>query len=140
MSYLEDDPKLPVLTPSSMLFVNSNLLPELQPPHFETADLHKRTKHLLKCKEAMWRRWSKEYLRSLREKHRGQATAQGNAPAIGDVVIVQAEERNTVRDKWPLGVVENVIVGSDGIVRGAVLRSVKSHIERVVQHLCPLTP
>ena len=51
LSYLEDDPQLPVLTPSSicMLFVNSNVLPELQPHHIETADLHKRAKHLLKC-------------------------------------------------------------------------------------------
>ncbi|XP_068749105.1 uncharacterized protein [Montipora capricornis] len=136
LSYLEDDPQLPVLTPSSMLFVNSNVLPELQPHHIEKADLRKRARHMLKCKEAVWRRWSKEYLRSLREKHRGQATAQGNAPAIGDIVIVQAEERN--RGKWPLGIVENVIVGTDGVVRGAVLRSGKSHIERAVQHLYPL--
>lgn len=136
LSYLEDDPQLPVLTPSSMLFVNSNVLPELQPHHIEKADLRKRARHMLKCKEAVWRRWSKEYLRSLREKHRGQATTQGNAPAIGDVVIVQAEERN--RGKWPLGIVENVIVGTDGVVRGAVLRSGKSHIERAVQHLYPL--
>ena len=83
--YLEDDPQLPVLTPSSMLFVNSNVLPELQPHRIETDDHRKRAKHLLRCKEAVWRRWSKEYLRSLREKHRAHATAQGNTPAIGDV-------------------------------------------------------
>ena len=38
LSYLEDDPQLPVLTPSSVLFVNSNVLPELQPHRIETAD------------------------------------------------------------------------------------------------------
>ena len=119
-----------------MLFVNSNVLPELHPHHIETADLHKWAKHLLKCKEAVWRRWSKEYLRSLREKHRAQATAQGNAPAISDVVILQAEERNG--GKWPLGIVENLIVGTDGVVRGAVLPSGKSRIERAVQHLYPI--
>ena len=52
------------------------------------------------------------------------------------VVIVQAKERN--RGKWPLGIVENLIVGTDGVVRGAVLRSGKSRIERAVQHLYPL--
>ena len=77
-----------------MLFVNSNMLHELQPHHIETAYLRKRAKHLLKCKEAVWRRWSKEYLRSRREKHRAQATAQGKAPAIKDVVTIRAEERN----------------------------------------------
>ena len=54
LSYLVDDPQLPVLTPSSMLFVNSNVLPELQPHHIKTANLRKRAKHLLKCKEAVW--------------------------------------------------------------------------------------
>ena len=54
LSYLVDDPQLPVLTPSSMLFVNSNVLPELQPHHIKTADLRKRAKHLLKCKEVVW--------------------------------------------------------------------------------------
>lgn len=61
LSYVEDDVQLPLLTPNSLLFVNSNVLPELQPHHVETADLRKRAKHLLKCKEAMWRRWSQEY-------------------------------------------------------------------------------
>ena len=41
LSYQEDDFQLPVLTPSSMLFLNSYVLPELQPHHIETADLHK---------------------------------------------------------------------------------------------------
>ena len=75
-------------------------------------------------------------MRSLRKKHRAQVTAQGNAPAIGDVVMVQAEERN--RGKWPLGIVKNLLVGTDGIVREVVLRSGKSLIERAVQHLYPL--
>ena len=136
LRYLEDDPKLPVLTPSSMLCVNSNVLPELQPHCIEMADLRKRAKHLLKCKEAVWRRWSKEYVCSLREKHRAQATAQGNAPAIGDVVMVRTEERN--RGKWPLGIVEDLIVGTDGVVKGAILRPGKSRIERAVQHFYPL--
>ena len=109
LSYLEDDPQLPVLTPSSMLFVNS---------------------------EAMWRRWSKEYLHSLCEKHRAQATAQGKTPAIGDAVIVQTEERN--RGKWPLGIVENYSWYRWSSIRGAVLRSGKSRMERVVQHLYPI--
>jgi len=41
LSYVEDDVQLPLLTPNSLLFVNSNVLPELQPHHVETADLRK---------------------------------------------------------------------------------------------------
>ena len=131
LSYVEDDVQLPLLTPNSLLFVNSNVLPELQPHHVETADLRKRAKHLLKCKEAMWRRWSQEYLRSLRERHRVQAGTGGDKPSVGDVVILKSEEKN--RGKWPLGIVENLIVGNDGVVRGARLRAGKSHVERA-QH------
>ena len=69
LSYVEDDVQMPLLTPNAMLFLNSNLLPELQPHHIETADLRKRAKHLLKCKEAIWNRWTKEYLHSLCERH-----------------------------------------------------------------------
>ena len=42
LSYLEDDPQLPVLTPRSMLFVNSKVLPELETHQIETTDLRKR--------------------------------------------------------------------------------------------------
>lgn len=108
----------------SYLFVNSNVLPELQIHCIETADLRKQAKHLPKCKEAVWQRWSKEYLRSLREKHRTQATAKMNAPAIGDVVMVQMEKRNG--GKWLLRMVKDLTIGTDGVVRGSVLRSAKS--------------
>ncbi len=39
---------------------------------------------------------------------------------IGDVVIVKGEEKNW--GKWKIGIVERLIVGKDGIVRGAELR------------------
>ena len=136
LSYVEDDVQMPLLTPSAMLFLNSNLLPELQPHHIETADLRTRAKHLLKCKEAIWSRWTKEYLRSLRERHRAQRGAGGDTPVVGDVVIIRTEDKN--RGKWPLGIIESLIVGNDGAVRGAKLRVGKSNVERAIQQLYPL--
>ena len=136
LSYVENDVQLPILTPNSMLFMQSNVLPELEPHRIQTADLRKRAKHLLKCKQAMWRRWSQEYLRSLRERHRAQTGPQRDLPSVGDVVIVKSEDKN--RGKWPLGIVEELIVGKDGVVRGARLRAGKSHVERAVQPLYPL--
>ena len=66
LSYVEDDVQLPILTPASLLYPQSNVLPELGPHHIADYDLRKRAKHLLRCKEAMWKRWSREYLRGLR--------------------------------------------------------------------------
>ncbi|KAK3727323.1 hypothetical protein QZH41_006278 [Actinostola sp. cb2023] len=136
LSYVEEDLQLPTLTPNSMLFLNSNALPDLQPHHVESGNLRKRAKYLLKCKEAMWNRWTKEYVRHLRERHSAKATGQGTAPVIGDVVIVKSDEKN--RGRWKLGVVEQLITGRDGIVRGAKIRVGKRHLERAVQHLYPL--
>lgn len=136
LCYVEDDLQFPVLTPNSMLFLNSNILPELQPHHIEDGDLRKRAKHLMKCKDAMWKRWSREYLRNLRERHRTKSGARGATPAVGDVVIISTDEKK--RGRWPLGVVEELIVGRDGAVRGAKVRTEKSQLERAVQQLYPL--
>ena len=136
LSYVEDDVQFPVLTPNSLLFLNSNVLPDLQPHNIEDGDLRKRAKHLLKCKEALWRRWTQEYLRSLRERHRSKAEHRAAGPAVGDVVIIATDEKK--RGQWPLGIVEELIVGKDGKIRGAEVRTDKSHIQRAVQHLYPL--
>ena len=136
LSYVEDDVQFPVLTPNSMLFLNSNILPELKQHNIEDGDLRKRAKHLMKCKEALWRRWTQEYLRSLRERHRSKAECSGAVPTVGDVVIIATDERK--RGRWPLGIVEALIVGKDGKIRGAKVRTEKSQIERAVQHLYPL--
>ena len=127
---------MPLLTQNAMLSLNSNLLPELQPHQIETADLRKRAKHMLKCKEAIWSRWTKEYLRSLRESHRAQRGAGGDAPAVDDVVIIKTEDKS--RGKWPLGIIDNLIVGNDGVVREAKLRAEKPYMERAIQQLYPL--
>ena len=56
--------------------------------------------------------------------------------AVGDVVLIQSTERN--RNCWPLGIVEQLIEGRDGVVRGARLRAGRSHLERPIHHLFPL--
>ena len=70
LSYLEEDVQLPTLMQNSFLFTNSNILPELAPYHVNERDLRKRAKFPLKTKDTMWRRWTSEYLRTLRERHR----------------------------------------------------------------------
>lgn len=136
LTYLEEDVEMPVLTPSSMLHLRSNQLPELSAHHLQERDLRKRAKYLLRCKEAMWCRWTKEYVRSLRERHSKSGGEQTPHPSVGDVVIIQDESRN--RNSWKLGIVERLIVGRDGMIRGAKVRAGKGEIERAVQHLYPL--
>ena len=65
-------------------------------------------------------------------KHKGQTTPL----AKGEVVVIKDEERN--RNKWKIGIVDDLISGRDGIVRAAKLRAGKGTLERAVQHLYPL--
>ena len=74
LSYLEDDVEQPVLTPTKLLQINPNVIPEAT--------------FLRKCKELMWRRWSREYVRGLRERHRQEKGEQGTHPNRGDAVII----------------------------------------------------
>ncbi|XP_044178766.1 uncharacterized protein LOC122960562 [Acropora millepora] len=136
LDYVEDDIKLPILTPSSLLHMQPNTLPELEPNRIQDYDLRKQAKYLGKCKDAVWSRWTREYLRGLWERHCLKHKGDSTYPAEGEVVTIKSDEKN--RARWKMGVVIDVITGQDGVVRGAKLRTPKSVIERPVQHLYPL--
>ena len=51
-------------------------------------------------------------------------------------MILKSEERN--QNCWPLGIIEKLIVGCDGVVRAAKVRAQKTVLERAIQHLYPL--
>ena len=124
LGYMEDDVELLVLTPNFLLLRQSNILPEMNPSGIEDADLRKRGRYLLKCKEALWRRWSREYVKALRERHNIIHQTRKMKIKAGEVVLVKSEERN--QGKWKLGVVDTPIEGRDGVVRAVWLRSGKS--------------
>ena len=137
LSYVEDDSQLPALTPNSLLFGQPNLLPELEHHHLESPDLRRRAKYLKRCKATMWRRWTDDYLRGLREQHRLKHLGNQSDIAVGDVMLVKDDERN--RGKWKMGIVVEVITGRDGIARAARIKTgTGSYLERALQQLYPL--
>ena len=136
LSYMEDDVQLPTLTPNSTMFIGSTFAPELEARHIQEKDLRKRARYLLKCKQAMWRRWSTEYLRGLPERHNQNHKKTSFTVKKGDVVIIQSDEQS--RGKWHLGVVDELYKGRDGVVRAVKLPAGKTYLERAVNHLYPL--
>ena len=102
----------------------------------ENQDLRRRARYLKKCKDVLWGSWSSEYLRGLREQHNLKHKGSKVALAKGNVVIIKGEEKN--RGLWKLGIVEELITGRDGVVRGAKLRARRSYLERPVQQLYPM--
>ena len=83
-----------------------------------------------------WGRWKKEYLVNLHEyqkiKHPNKHQQIVNEK---DIVIVQKDK--IPRSAWKVGIVEEVVKGTDGNIRGAVVRvpRTKSLIKRPVNRL-----
>ena len=96
LSYVEDDVQLPLLTPASFLFQRSIRLPEREPWREEGYHLRRREKYLRSCKDALWKRWTREYLTALRERHNLNSRGKSRPLEIGDVVIIRSEKKNRV--------------------------------------------
>ena len=82
------------------------------------------------------KRWTGEYVRALRERHNLKYKGKEKIPKIGEVVLIKNDARN--RGKWSIGIVEELYEGRDGVVRGAKLKTRKTHIDCALQQLYPL--
>ena len=127
--------ELPTLTPASFLHQRTCQLPEEEPWRIDERELKKRPKYLIECKNKLWRRWKKEYLVALRERHNMAHKQAKFQPKRGDVVIVQSENKN--RGVWPLANVEETYPGRDG-VRAVRVKTPNGTLERAAQQLYPL--
>ena len=134
LGYVEDE-MTPILTPSSMMMLDSNFIPEGELDN-DNMDLVKRAKYLRRCKDHVWRRWTTEYVRALRERHNLHHNTREMKVKVGDVVMIRGDEKN--RAHWKTGIVRELIQGQDGVVRVVRLRAGKSQLERAIQHLYPL--
>lgn len=66
-----------------------------------------------------WKRWKHEYLVGLREYHCYKKPAGTTSISVGDVVLVQSENRPW--GFWDLGRIEETLPGRDGQVRSAIV-------------------
>ena len=131
------------LTPSHLMF-GHRLTPlsfDVETPvDVDSSDkLCKRFLYLSRKLTHFWKRWRREYLTDLREQHKLKNFAP-NKTAEGDVI--QVHDENTKRGQLKIGIVEKLIFGKDGQVRGASVRLVgKGKLQtltRPLQKLCPL--
>ena len=97
---MEDDVQFPTLTPESFINQRSTQIPEQEAWGINETDLRKRAKFLKTCKDGLWRRWQREYITALRERHLTHKVSK-HQPKEGDVVIVKSDSKN--RGTWPLG-------------------------------------
>ena len=94
--------------------------------HFEIVSTHdtltRRSQHQKRLLNQFTAAWRKEYLVNLRETHATNSRRKGENPeiAVGDVVLLQND--STKRALWKLAIVKELLAGSDGQVRAAVVR------------------
>ena len=147
LTYFHEEFDEQVLTPSHLLVgrrispLSENVDANLDLDEYANNNcLSKRFVYLTKKLTHFWNRWHREYLSGLREVHRIH-NGVPNRIAKGDIVLIQ--EENAKRNDWKLGIVEKLISGKDGQVRGAQVRKATTRgkpeiLNRPLQKLFPL--
>ncbi|XP_052750703.1 uncharacterized protein LOC128200650 [Galleria mellonella] len=132
LTYINNDngEYLEPLTPA--LFIQP--LPKTDVTDLDIVDntsLNRRLKYLQNLREQFRQRFKSEYLTVLVQKGKEKK----DILKIGDIVLVENEEK---RIKWPLGIVEQLIQGKDGVERLARVRTSLGTKMRPVQRLYKL--
>ena len=116
------DPNDPFpLTPAMLLTLKDDPNP---PPfeEFDESDLigygRRRYRRAQYLSEQFWSLWKSQYIHSLQPRFKW--TQQVKSLSKGDVVMMK--EKSCKRNCWPLAVVSDVKISSDGLVRSVTLR------------------
>ena len=147
LTYLDEDDKDEVLTPSHLFCGRRTLTsnfgePYVLPDHDDTAtSVGVRGKRVVAAVDRFWKRWSKEYLLELRQHHKMNSKSKPFDAKKGDAVLIH--EDNVKRIKWSVGVIDDFVIGRDGVIRGAAVRKIGGDgrpqlVHRPLQKLYPL--
>ena len=107
MIYVEDDIEMPVLTPNRLLYGQPLLLPE-EDLDDDVPEIKRRQRYINKCKDAAKTRWTKEYLKALRERNNMLHQTKEMQISLGDIVLIKSDEKH--RGEWNIGMAYNILV------------------------------
>ena len=136
LTYVEEDVQYPILTPNSMILgrdartINENVIED------EELGWRKRQKYVKRCKDLAWKRWEREYLTALRERHNMKCKTNQQEIKVGDVVMIKGEDKR--RGTWKVGIISEVYPGKDEEIRGVQVRTSTGILNRPIQLLYPL--
>ena len=123
LCYLYDNEVDEIITPSHLLAGRRIMSPiddVIDPCNVEMtpSGLSKRVKYISKLVLNFTSKWQHEYLTGLREYHRDHMIPRKEI-SLGEVVLI---EDKLPRSKWKLAVVDELLQGRDGKIRGCKLR------------------
>lgn len=135
LAQLSSDPLEPLaLTPAHFLTLTPlTTLPSADVSQ-EPVGLLKRKSMLDHMVQNYWRRWKIEYLNSLQTRLKWNTPV--NPVQKGTIVILKADNAPPLH--WPLGIIDEVYPGKDGIVRVVLVRTKTGSYKRPVVKVCPL--
>ncbi|XP_071576252.1 uncharacterized protein [Temnothorax nylanderi] len=86
-------------------------------------------------RQHFWRRWSHEYLNTLQQRNKWK-TSKGQQLKTGQLVIIK--QQTTAPLQWPIGRVQEIHTGSDGVARSATVKTSKGSYVRPLAKLAIL--
>ncbi|GFT13842.1 integrase catalytic domain-containing protein [Nephila pilipes] len=131
------------LTPAHFLFPGQENLS--YPVHFvdlisnkpsTKENLSQRIFYQTQLLRQIWGKWKNNYLMQLRNAHNFVNPNSVNDLKRGDVVLIEGTTKS--KYLWPLGIIEDVIIGLDGHIRSGLVRTAKGHYKRPIQLIYPL--
>ena len=131
-----------LVTGKLLLNKNNDVLYDVTVADEDTNTLNRRARYLCKLLSYFRGRWRREYHTSLRKHHNCLLTKKLVRPVqCGDIVYVYDEKIK--RQLWNIGRIKELLPGTDGQVRSAIVRTMDKskkpvNVIRPVQKLIPL--
>ncbi|GFT73315.1 integrase catalytic domain-containing protein, partial [Nephila pilipes] len=85
----------------------------------------------------IWAKWKNNYSMQLRKAHNYVNPSPEKDLKREDIVLL-LEGINKSKYLWPLGIIEDVIIGRDGHTRSSLLPTAKGESKRLIQLIYPL--
>ena len=114
------------LTPAHFLFGVTSIRGVIWPAVDPTATLDRAWRNRRRISDHLTRRWTGEYLQSLRTWNTSPRGRPVRTPSVGEVVLVHGE---STRGQWPMARIVSLISGRDSHPRAATIR-LKGRITR----------
>ncbi|KAK4309817.1 hypothetical protein Pmani_018578 [Petrolisthes manimaculis] len=114
------------LTPAHFLFGITSIRGVVSPAVDPAATLDRAWRNRRRISDHLTRRWTGEYLQTLRTWNTSPRGRPVRTPSVGEVVLVHGE---STRAQWPMGRILSLIPGRDGHPRAATIR-LKGRITR----------
>ena len=145
LTYEYDEAEEEVLTPAHLILGRRILsLPDPSVPGTDGEENNPsysdRFRYLKTRLAHFWSRWRNKYLKDLREYHRSVSGKSARVVEVEDVVTVHEDSKK--RGSWKMAVIEKLVKGKDGVIRGADIRVItkgrQTRMSRPVQKLYPI--